>query len=161
MGFPFGFWSLISEKNLETDLEERWKAISLAFEVKKKRAGKLQISAPAGRRVLETRNRESPAFAVRIQRSHHVQQWISAKSCLVEGASVKEWWALSSSGKPVPGFAQFPKIREKMKSYLLFVFRLKNGQLSVEAMGKAQKARAMREGLLGRTVVHHFVRGQN
>lgn len=47
-----------------------------------------------------------------------------------------------------------------MKSYLLFAFRLKVVRLSGEATRKAQKASAMREGLLGKRV-HHFVRGHN
>lgn len=36
-GFSFWVLSLISKKNIETDLEERWKASSLEFEVKKKK----------------------------------------------------------------------------------------------------------------------------
>lgn len=62
----------------------------------------------------------------------------------------------SSPGKPFPGLVQFPK----MKSYLLFAFRLKAVRLSGEATRKAQKASAMREGLLGK-IVHHFVRGHS
>lgn len=77
------------------------------------------------------------------------------------------WWKelqqksdelFSSSGKLFPGLAQFPKMREKMKSYLLFVFRLKVVRLSGEATKKAGKASAMREGLLG-NIVYHLLEG--
>lgn len=65
----------------------------------------------------------------------------------------------SSSGKPGPGFAQFPKMREEMKLSFICV-QTQSSQLSGEATRKAGKASAMREGLLGK-IVHQFVRGYN
>lgn len=120
-------------------MEERWKASSLEFEVKKK--GQANCKSQQ----LLTGER----WRLGIERAQPLQ--LGSKEVIMfnnEFLQRAAWWKelqqksddlFSSSGKSGPSFAQFPKMREKMKSYLLFVFRLKAVSLVVRPWGKLKK----------------------